>query len=1168
MARHIGSLTHTLLSLSVLAVLAGCGGPPVTQNPLPAGSSGPPAGANPGNGNPGPTNPGNPNTPNPPLSSIGQLATATANGAVLTATRTTVYNLNSAIGSAGWQPTALLETNNSDAASSPRVVFDRSGNGFVVWTQGSDMIARRYDAATTTWGTPVVLDNSTEVAREARVAVDRVSGNAIAVWTQSDGTAQSLHASRFNTLTNTWSASELLETSGSAVNALEDNSSVAVSGGHAAVVWLQSDGAGPGAIQSIYLSRLVSGSWTTPVLVESSNENGQQPKVAVDANGNVTVAWRQFDSLTGFRINTRRWDNTAQVFGAVLAMNDNGDRHPRLQFDAAGNGFLLWRGGPFVRRFDVATGQWDSEVELRNAGATPDGGDISVDADGNALAVWVEIDAGATYIYARRYNAAAGSWGNAELLETTSGTLQPTVSMSGDDAVVSWLRLNGSGRNDVYSIKQSDGTWGPVRLLETLGSSAAQLSSTINAAGNAAVVWTQSDLSNVSLFEARYFSQNILVAAGDTWQSIANTLYGVSAVEAGLALQAALGGVTLSEGTILSGFPATLSVTTSIPGFYTVLATDTWSHVAKTVYGVTDVAAIDRLRAALGNPTLAAGLQLTVPSSFQYTTSANFSAPLNWNRVNTTTTEYHQLDSSLLTVPLTDWSAAQQLESNSAPASNPRVVFDAQGNGVAVWAQASDVIARRYIAGAGWSAPTVLDTNTDDAFSPRVAIDGATGDAVVSWVQSDGAAPSLYVSSFDASNNAWSVAMLLETSNDAVNTNGDMTISKAGEHSAVSWLQSDGAVDHVYLSRLVAGTWTAPARLDSDAAMCMQPEVAIDLSGNSTVAWRQQDAFGAFRINTRRWDNAALAYGTVMAMNGDGDRQPRLRFDAQGNGILLWRGDGVQARHFDITTGQWGPQLGLHTQAVAVNGELSVAASGDALATWAETIGGVNAIYARRYDAATGTWDAATAIANNMAATFMTVSLVGNSGVVGWISDDGGAGDVYAARLQDGVWGAATGLETLPGPVSEITSQVDVDNTATVVWVQVDNVAPSIYQARSNSTPYYLVPAGATWQSLANALYAIDSAAAAEALQAAMANPTLTTGLKLQAPPATLVVTPAVPTHYIIQSGDTWQSITLALYGTNRSEATRALWIQLGRPTLIVGQSLVIPSELAYTIDE
>ena len=1168
MARRIGNYTNTLLSLSVLALLSACGGPAVTENPLPSGNSGPPTNpnfpTNPSTGNPTPNTPNPPDTPN----LIGESATATANPAVLSTTRTTVYNLNApALGAGGWQPTALLETNN-EAARSPRVVFDRAGNGFVVWTQGSDMIARRYDGASGTWGEPVVLDNSAEPANQARVAVDRVSGNALAVWAQSDGTASSLYASRFNTLTNTWSAAEPLETAAGAVDTAEDNSFVAINGAHAAVVWRQSDG----ATMDIYLSRLVAGSWTAPVVVETSNEAGEQPKVAIDANGNVTVAWRQRDTVSGARrIYARRWDNATQIFGAAMTMNDDGDRHPRLQFDAAGNGFLLWRGGgAFVRRFDVATGQWDSELELSNPAATAESGEISVDENGNAMAVWIENAAGTSSIYSRRYNATAASWADAELLETTTGVVSVIVSMSGDDAVVSWLRLNDATREDVYSIKQTDGVWDTVRLLESRSGSGAALNSTINSAGNAAVVWTQSDSSNISIFEARHLSPNLVVAAGDTWQSLANTLYGVNAVEAGLALQAAMGGGALSEGMTLSGFPDTLTVTVTVPAFYTVLATDTWAHVANTVYGVTDAAAIAQLRAALGNPTLSAGLQLVVPSSFPYITSANFSAPLDWSRVNTTATEYYSLDSSLLTVPLNDWSAPQALETSNDVAANPRVAFDAQGNGIAVWAQASDLIARRYIAGSGWAAPTVLDTNTNDAMRPRISIDRTTGDAIVSWIQSDGAADSMYVSSFDASSNTWSVAMLLENSNNPLNTIWTPAVSINGEHGMATWLQSEAGVDHVYLSRLVAGTWTAPVRLDTGTQSSMQIEGAVDANGNVTVSWRQLDSGAGPHIATRRWNNSTLTMGPVMRMSVEGDRQGKIGLDAQGNGVLLWRGDGVRVRHYDVTTGQWSEQQNLATQPEAGIAELSVSASGDALAAWPETVGGVSTMYASYYDASTGAWSAATAIANNMSAVKVTVSLVGDSGVVGWVSDDGGGGgqDVYAVRWQDGVWGAATLMETLPNPASDVSASIDGSNNATVVWAQVDNAAPSIYQSRSNSTPYYLVPAGATWRSLAATLYGVDSDAAGEALAAAMGQPTLTTGLHLQAPPATLVVTPQVPTYYIVQSGDTWQSITLALYGTNRSEASTALWNYVGRPTLTVGQSVAIPSQLDYTINE
>lgn len=1170
MARHIGGFTQTLLSLSVLAVLAGCGGPPVTQNPLPAGgSSGPPTGTNPGNGG-NPTNPGNPDpgTPNPPDSGE---ATATANSAVLTTTRTTVYNLNSAfLTPSGWRPAALLEHEDNVVASSPRVAFDMTGNGLAVWALGNDMLMSRYTASSASWSAPVALDNGIDNVNQPHLAVDRHSGNAVAIWQQSDGVAESLYASSFDADTNSWSAPQFLEASNHALDsgANYSDASVSIVGSHAAVAWRQFDG----TADSIFMARFVNGSWTVPTLLDITDQQPLSPEIAVDGNGNVIAVWRQFDAGLGEnRIHVRRWDNTTQALGPVQLLSTNGDRLPRLQFDAQGNGFAIWSGdGVFARRFDAATNQWGAEIAIHNNVGATGSGELSVDATGNALAVWVEDD-GTTYsLYSRRYDVATHAWGSAALLENSnvpvSTAEKPTVSMSGNEAVVSWIQDNAS--QDAYAIRLHAGAWGSATLLENNNAPVTELTSSIDASGNAAVLWVQSDGAARSIYQARYLSSNVIVPAGGTWQSLANTLYGVDSVEAGDALQAAMGGGALVEGAVLTGFPATLSVTTTIPAFYTVQATDTWSHIAQRVYGVTDLAAIDRLRALLGNPTLTAGLQLTLPAEFPYTVSANYSAPLDWSRVNTTTTTYHQLDFAALTVPLDDWSTATRLTAETAEALGPRIAFDAQGNGVAVWTQGRDLTARRYLASSGqWSAPVSLAINTNIAMMPRLALDRATGNAIVSWAQSDGVTISLDASSFDASNGSWSVAQALETTND--NVTFDASVSMSGEHAAIAW--SVGVSPDVYMSRLVSATWTTPALVDIDAAAAVNPAVAVDGNGNTTVAWGQRDAnSGDFRVYTRRWDSTTLAFGAVTAMNSSGEPRPRLGFDAQGNGVLLWHGltSGTFARRFDAATDQWDAEVTLHAGTAAKNGELSVDASGDALAAWVETTNGVSTIQSSHYDASTANWGAAVAIADNMSASQLTASLVDDSAVVAWISEGGVNEDAYAARMQDGAWGTATLLETSTGRAATIASGMDSDDNATALWVQFDNAGPVIYQARSNSTPYYVVPAGATWRSLANALYGIDSDAAAEALEASMGQPTLTTGLQLQVPPTTLVVTPAVPTYYIVQSGDTWQSIALALYGTNRSEATAALWIQLGRPTLTVGQSLVIPSELAYTIDE
>ncbi len=912
------------------------------------------------------------------------------------------------------------------------------------------------------------------------------------------------------------------------------------------------------------------------MLVDTSAQQALHPEVAIDASGNATLVWRQRDSGGDFRIHTRRWDNATQSLGAVTQLDDGGDRQPRIYFDAQGNAFALWRGeGIFARRFDVATGQWEAEVTLHNdENGSAWGGELSVDQSGNAMAVWLESDGTAISVYTRRYDAGTAVWGAAELVEDSDDSADidynPTVSIVGGEAIVAWLQNSGASR-DVYAARLSGGNWAQARLLETREESTDELTSTLNAAGNAAVLWVQPDGAAPSVYQALYLSSNFVVASGATWQSIANTLYGVNSVAAGNALQTAMGGGTLTAGMILSGLPAMLDVTTTVPAYYTVQATDTWSHIAQTVYGTNDVNAIAQLRSLLGNPTLAAGVELVVPASIGYIESDSFSAPLNWALVNTTTTSYYQLNQAALTIPLSDWSTPQLLESDNADAISARVAFDADGDGIAVWAQASDIIVRRYIAStATWSAAIVLDASVEEAFHPRLAIDRVTGNATVSWVQSDGAVASLYVSSFDATTNSWSAALPLENSNNPVSLSSEYSsASRVGGHAAIAWLQSDGTVDSVYLSRLVSGTWSVPALIDGSANPALHPEVAIDLNGNATVVWRQRDSGGDFRIHARRWDNTLQAYGSSMQLDGDGDRQPRIAFDAQGNGFALWRGEGVFARRFDVTTGQWGPQVQIHNGPDAAwNGEIAVDEAGNALATWVENDGSVNSVYARYYDAATATWGAATLLENNNNPANIdhnpTVSLVDGSGVVAWVHDNASQ-DVYAARMSNGVWGSATLLETREEAPADLVSNIDASDNATVMWVQPDGAAPSIYAARSNSTPYYVVPAGATWQSIVNTLYGVDSVAAGEALQVAMSNPTLTAGMHLLSVPATLTVTPAVPTYYVVQGGDTWASITLALYGTSNAAAVTTLQTALGNPALTTGTWLTTPITLNYS---
>jgi ribosomal protein L28 len=133
------------------------------------------------------------------------------------------------------------------------------------------------------------------------VAVDP-NGNAVAVWYQSDGTRTNIWANRF-TPTASWGPAELIETDGAANAswaqvALDPN-------GNAVAVWTQSDG----TRDNIWANRFTpTAGWGAAELVEADNAgDAWEPQVAVDPNGNAVAVWYQSDG-TRFNVWANRFE--------------------------------------------------------------------------------------------------------------------------------------------------------------------------------------------------------------------------------------------------------------------------------------------------------------------------------------------------------------------------------------------------------------------------------------------------------------------------------------------------------------------------------------------------------------------------------------------------------------------------------------------------------------------------------------------------------------------------------------------------------------------------------------------------------------------------------------------------------------------------------------------
>lgn len=333
---------------------------------------------------------------------------------------TTNYSWSFTTGGSGsggaWGTATLIETDNAGNALSPEIAFDSSGNAIAVWSQNDgtryNIWANRFDG--TNWGTAILIESDNSGSAFASSIAFDGNGNAIAVWDQSDGTRSNIWANRFNG-TN-WGTPTLIESddAGDARYpqiAFDNN-------GNAIAVWQQYD---DGTRDNIMANRFDGTNWGTPVMI-ASNSAGfvlGSPQIAFDGSGNAIAVWDQHDDLTylNFSIWANHFDGTNWSSASLLENGNSGTASaPQIAFDSNGNAIVVWhqfegiRSSIFANRFD-GTNWLPSpalvETDDVESARFPQ---IAFDGSGNAIVVWQQNDGTRENIWANRYNVASNTW--------------------------------------------------------------------------------------------------------------------------------------------------------------------------------------------------------------------------------------------------------------------------------------------------------------------------------------------------------------------------------------------------------------------------------------------------------------------------------------------------------------------------------------------------------------------------------------------------------------------------------------------------------------------------------------------------------------------------------------------------------------------------------------
>jgi hypothetical protein len=821
-----------------------------------------------------------------------------------------------------WKSTQVVESHDSGDAFTPQVAFDHDGNAIAVWllSDGATghVFASRYTVSGKHWDAPFQLEASVGTGGSApQVAVDAL-GNAIAVWSQSDG----VQARRYSD--GNWSAIKPLQaTAGSG----SDPQIAFDANGNAIAAWSQRDG----AQNHVWASRYSKSSdqWDTAVPLESNSGDATVPQIAVDANGDALVVWRQSTGgpHTDIWANRYTMAGPPHWMGAQPIENNAGSASAPQVAMGGGTGRAVWfefdtdagRNRVWSSRYTASTDQWDQIAPIESNTGNASSPQLALDASGNAVAVWHQFDGQRSNIWSNRYVASTASWEGAVLIDgdNTGDAFSPSIAMDANgNALAVWHQKQPDA--DVFGIWAARSTpgltlgtsWAPPALIERDNNGDAFLPRVaFDATGAALAVWYRFD---------------------GTRFSIASNRYSVREWGPAERLDMATGSGSMNPQIVVEGNGNALAVW------------EQWHDQIGTIHSKRYT-----VGSGWGEPTTISG-----------STGSAHDARIAVDGLGNVLAVWIVWDGTVENVwanryrpdaPGTGWGEAARIQSEHPEgfASDVELASNANGAAVAVWWQLDEtgtsVWAKRYTPGIGWKPSEMIagDGNSD----PKIAID-ANGNALLVWNQIVSNRVDL-VSSRSMPSGGWGPATLVETNNKGNVGDADLAIDATGNALAV-WYQFDKQrLRSIWANRYTAGVGWGTAELleTDDSGAAGSARVALDANGNGLALWSQSDASRRASIWSNRYSAADRKWEGRRLVETDTSGPaavPVFAFDANANPAALWI-QSTDGSHFNLWANRYtaGSLWGTAVQIVPYMGDggsleqrLAFDANGNALAVW------------------------------------------------------------------------------------------------------------------------------------------------------------------------------------------------------------------------------------------
>ncbi len=407
----------------------------------------------------------------------------------------------------GWaDPTLLSEASESDLGIIyPQIVMNDKGDAIAIWTQqdGSsqyNLHARMFSDGS--WGRPVLLENTTGSVYNPRIAMNE-NGDAVAVWRQYDGAFTSVYANEF--VHGSWGAATLLEDHDGFVYYPQ----IAVDGdGNAIAVWYQSEG----TYNNIYANRYSNRAWGEAVLLESNDSMAYDPQIAMEDDGDAVVVWRNVWNGTLSDIYAITWNEGTWGDRVRISEPSNSATNPRIATDGHGTVMAVWyqsaEGANRIFAAINSNGTWGVPVQIDDNTTSATDPAIAMNGHGDAVVVWRQRNDQYLLrnICANTYSDA--SWGTPTTIRNSTGSVQiPSVALADNgDAIAVWSD-SGNSPTSIYADRYSNGIWEAPALIEDHSVFAENPRIAMDGNGNAIVVWNEWGSTFIREYALMFFSE-------------------------------------------------------------------------------------------------------------------------------------------------------------------------------------------------------------------------------------------------------------------------------------------------------------------------------------------------------------------------------------------------------------------------------------------------------------------------------------------------------------------------------------------------------------------------------------------------------------------------------------------------------------------------------------